>query len=71
MAEAELLMEPVGPEPGPAKVLPPAADTADPEGGLTTTWPWDGGATEEFVPFGLLNTFWKNTNKAKILATEK
>lgn len=41
MAEAELLTEPVGrePEPEPAGAVPPAADTADPEGGLTTTWP--------------------------------
>lgn len=79
MAEAELLMEPGGPEAGPeaepepepTEVLPPAADTADPDGGFTTTWPWDGAPAEEFVPFGLLNTFWKNTNKTKVLATEK
>lgn len=42
-----------------AEVLPPPADTVEPVGMLTITWPWDKGTTEEFIPAGLLNKFWK------------
>lgn len=42
-----------------AGVLPPPADADEPVGMLTITWPWDKGTTEEFIPVGLLNKFWK------------
>lgn len=46
-----------------AEVLPPPADTVEPLGMLTITWPWDKGTTEEFIPVGLLNKFWKKEKK--------
>lgn len=43
-----------------AGVFPPPAEPAEPVGMLTITWPWDKGTTEEFIPVGLLNKFWKS-----------
>lgn len=54
-AAAELLTE-LGET---VEVVLPAAETVAPEGMLTITWPCDRGTTEEFIPVGLLNKFWK------------